>query len=104
MGAKPPTLINANPVRRLVFLRSGWNRIFRRDSRIQSYPRRQRLLGNDAAHVEQKVFDEIGTEELEVAIEFTKDLLRSTYQLKDLLGRLRALKVKKATEVEVLDT
>ena len=51
-----------------------------------------RLLGNDAAHVEAKTFDEIGAEELDVAIELTKEILKSVYQLDDLLSRLRALK------------
>lgn len=62
-----------------------------------------RLLGNDAAHVEAKDFAEIGTNELEVAIQFTKDLLRSTYQLADLLDRLRGLKAKakEAAEADI---
>lgn len=59
-----------------------------------------RLLGNDAAHIEARDFAEIGNEELEVAIEFTKDLLRSTYQMADLLSRLRKLKEKKTHSEE----
>jgi hypothetical protein len=51
-----------------------------------------RLLGNDAAHIEAKTFDSIGNEELDVAIEITKEILKAVYQLDDLLGRLRALK------------
>ena len=51
-----------------------------------------RMLGNDAAHIEAKTFDSIGPEELDVAIELTKEILKSVYQLNDLLGRLRALK------------
>ena len=31
-----------------------------------------RLLGNDAAHVESKDYDNIGRQEVELAIEFTK--------------------------------
>ncbi len=57
-----------------------------------------RLLGNDASHVERRVFAEIGKEELEVAIEFTKDPLRATYQFADLLDRLRGLKEKGQAE------
>lgn len=53
-----------------------------------------RLLGNDAAHVDAKDFDEIGEEELEVSIEFTKELLKAVYQYKDLTNRLEALKLK----------
>jgi hypothetical protein len=51
-----------------------------------------RLLGNDAAHIEAKTFDAVGPEELDVAIELTKEILKSVYQLDDLVGRLRALK------------
>jgi Domain of unknown function (DUF4145) len=51
-----------------------------------------RLLGNDAAHIEAKTFDAIGEDELDVAIELTKEILKSVYQLDDLLNRLRALK------------
>lgn len=51
-----------------------------------------RLLGNDAAHIEAKTFDSVGSEELDVAIELSKEILKAVYQLDDLLGRLRALK------------
>ncbi|MCD2344967.1 DUF4145 domain-containing protein [Ideonella azotifigens] len=51
-----------------------------------------RLLGNDAAHIEAQTYDAIGQDELEVAIELTKEILKAVYQLDDLLGRLRALK------------
>lgn len=51
-----------------------------------------RLLGNDAAHVEAKDYDKISDEELSVAIEFAKELLKSIYQYKSLLGRLIGLK------------
>lgn len=51
-----------------------------------------RLLGNDAAHFESKVYDKIGKEEVEIGIEFAKEVLKATYQYSDLLGRLRALK------------
>ena len=51
-----------------------------------------RLLGNDAAHVEAQTYEEIGEEELNVAIELTKEILKAVYQYSDLLGRLRALK------------
>jgi Domain of unknown function (DUF4145) len=51
-----------------------------------------RLLGNDAAHIESKEFDQIGKEEAEVGIEFTKEVLKATYQYSSLLSRLRGLK------------
>jgi hypothetical protein len=51
-----------------------------------------RLLGNDAAHVEAKTYDSVGSEEIEAGIELTKEILKAVYQLNDLLSRLRALK------------
>jgi hypothetical protein len=50
------------------------------------------LLGNDAAHVELKDFDQIGSEEVEVGILFTKELLKAVYQSSLLADRLSALK------------
>ncbi|MDP9630074.1 UNVERIFIED_ORG: glutaredoxin [Ensifer adhaerens] len=51
-----------------------------------------RILGNDAAHIKAKDYDEIGKEEVELAIELTKELLKAVYQYDSLLGRLQALK------------
>jgi hypothetical protein len=51
-----------------------------------------RLLGNDAAHIEAQTYAKISAEELVIAIEFTKELLKALYQYTGLLGRLRALK------------
>jgi hypothetical protein len=51
-----------------------------------------RLLGNDAAHLEKRVFAEIGAQELQVAIDFTKELLRATYQYASVVSRLRGLR------------
>lgn len=51
-----------------------------------------RLLGNDAAHIEAKTYDAIGKEELSIAIELTKEILKAVYQLDGLLVRLKALK------------
>lgn len=51
-----------------------------------------RLLGNDAAHVESRIFDAIGKEELDVAIEFSKEILKAVYQYKGLTARLKGLK------------
>lgn len=53
-----------------------------------------RLLGNDAAHVESKDYDDIGQEEVELAIEFTKEVLKALYQYAALKSRLVALKRK----------
>lgn len=53
-----------------------------------------RLLGNDATHVKAKVYEEIGKEELEVAIDVTLVILKSCYQTKGLVDRLDKLKTK----------
>ena len=51
-----------------------------------------RLLGNDAAHIEANTFEQIGKDEIEISIEFTKEILKATYQYEDLLSKLRSLK------------
>jgi Domain of unknown function (DUF4145) len=51
-----------------------------------------RLLGNDAAHVELKDFDSIGSTEAGLAIEIVKELLKGVYQYDDLVARLEAFK------------
>jgi hypothetical protein len=51
-----------------------------------------RLLGNDAAHIEAKIFDQVGKTEVEAAIAVTKEILKAVYQLDDLVAKLRALK------------
>lgn len=51
-----------------------------------------RLLGNDAAHVESKDYNDVGQAEVEVAIDFAKELLKAVYQYTSLLSRMQALK------------
>lgn len=51
-----------------------------------------RYLGNDAAHLEAKVYDEIGSEEVALGIDFTKEILESLYQHEGLLNRMKSLK------------
>ena len=51
-----------------------------------------RLLGNDAAHVEAKVYDDIGENEAAIAIELAKELLKAVYQYSALVAKLKALK------------
>jgi Domain of unknown function (DUF4145) len=51
-----------------------------------------RLLGNDAAHIESQEYAKVGKEEVEVGIEFAKEVLKAVYQYSALLSRLRALK------------
>lgn len=53
-----------------------------------------RMLGNDAAHTEAKVFDEIGENEVEAGIEFSKKIAEAVYQYGDLLKKLEDLKKK----------
>jgi hypothetical protein len=51
-----------------------------------------RLLGNDAAHIESNTFNEVGKEEVEISIEFTKEILKAVYQYENLLAKLKSLK------------
>jgi hypothetical protein len=51
-----------------------------------------RLLGNDAAHIDSREYDQVGKDEVEVGIEFTKEVLKATYQYSALLTKLRGLK------------
>lgn len=51
-----------------------------------------RVFGNDAAHLEAKAYDEIGKEEVELAIAIAKEIVKGAYQLSHLLDRMRALK------------
>jgi hypothetical protein len=56
-----------------------------------------RLLGNDAAHIESQEFNKVGKEEVEIGVEFAKEVLKAVYQYSALLGRLRGLKKPPAT-------
>ena len=51
-----------------------------------------RLLGNDAAHIKSRDYDNIGKDEVEVAIEFTQEVLKALYQYSELLKKLKSLK------------
>lgn len=51
-----------------------------------------RYLGNDAAHVVAREYDEIGREEVELGIDLTKLLLQSLYRTATLLDKLRSRK------------
>jgi hypothetical protein len=51
-----------------------------------------RLLGNDAAHLQSQAYAKVSQEELDVAIEFTKEVLKAIYQYTALLARMRGLK------------
>jgi hypothetical protein len=55
-----------------------------------------KLMGNDAAHVQAKNYDNIGKEEAEDAIELAKEVLKALYQLQGLVNRLQARKNAKA--------
>ncbi len=51
-----------------------------------------RILGNDAAHIKAKDYENVSKEETTIAIEFTKEILKSLYQYTALLGELKSLK------------
>ena len=54
-----------------------------------------RLLGNDAAHIEARDYDDVGKEEVEVAFKVTKEILKAVYQYDDMVAALENLKGKK---------
>lgn len=49
-------------------------------------------LGNDAAHVEARAYDNIGKDEAADSIELAKEILKAIYQLQGLVGRLQKRK------------
>lgn len=51
-----------------------------------------KALGNDAAHVEAKVYDDIDEDEARLGIGVAKEILKGVYQLQSLVDQLRALK------------
>lgn len=51
-----------------------------------------RLMGNDAAHIDSTVYNEIGENEVEVGIDVAKEVLKAVYQYSALIERLRELK------------
>ena len=51
-----------------------------------------RLLGNDAAHIESQTYDRVGKNEVELAVDLTKEVLKAVYQYAGILARLKALK------------
>jgi hypothetical protein len=51
-----------------------------------------KALGNDAAHVEAKAYDNVGADEAQDSIELAKEILKALYQLKGLIARLQARK------------
>lgn len=51
-----------------------------------------RLMGNDAAHIESRTFNQIGKEEVEISIDITKRILEALYQYDDLMARLSKFK------------
>ncbi len=55
-----------------------------------------RILGNDAAHVEARAYDQIGKVEIEIAIDLSKEILKAVYQYSVLLDHLTNLKRSRA--------
>jgi Domain of unknown function (DUF4145) len=51
-----------------------------------------RLLGNDAAHIEAKTYDDIGKAEVEASIAVARLVLSNLFQTDLVVERLRALK------------
>jgi hypothetical protein len=51
-----------------------------------------RILGNDAAHVEARDYEDIGKHEVEIALEITKVIIHATYQMNSIVNSLENLK------------
>lgn len=51
-----------------------------------------RILGNDAAHVEAKEYENVSEEETTIAIECAKEILKSLYQQGSIVKKLKSLK------------
>jgi hypothetical protein len=51
-----------------------------------------KALGNDAAHIEAKAYDNIGEEESEVSIKLAGEILKSLYQLKGIVAKLQSMR------------
>ncbi len=51
-----------------------------------------RLLGNDAAHIEAQEYGKVDQDEVEIAIEITKEVLKAVYQYASLLSKLQKRK------------
>jgi hypothetical protein len=51
-----------------------------------------RLLGNDAGHVEARVYEDVGDEEVSAGIEIAKELIRAVYQYDAIMGQLKRLR------------
>ena len=56
----------------------------------------RRWLGNDATHVKSKHYTNIGKPEVELAIDVTKEMLKSIFQFNNLLQGLKDLKQAKS--------
>jgi len=50
------------------------------------------VLGNDAAHVESRTFEQVSKYEVGLGIEIAKEILKAVYQEKTLVERLNSLK------------
>ena len=50
-----------------------------------------RLLGNDAAHIDAQTYAAVGREEVEIALDLAKELVKATYQYASLVSRLKGL-------------
>ena len=51
-----------------------------------------RLLGNDAAHIEAKAYNNVGQDEVSAAVILVKEVLKGVYQYDALLKQLTALR------------
>ncbi len=57
-----------------------------------------RILGNDAAHVEAKEYEDVSEKETRIAIRCAKEILNSLYQQGSIVEELKSLKKARAEE------
>lgn len=55
-----------------------------------------KVLGNDAAHIRAKLYDTIEEEDVSVAIDLTKEIIKALYQYDWLLSKLKRLSERKS--------
>jgi hypothetical protein len=59
-----------------------------------------RLFGNDATHVEARIYREIDADAVEIAILFTREVLKSVYQSSALVEKMKAFRIKERAAEE----
>jgi len=59
-----------------------------------------RMLGNDAAHIRARIYNQIGERETTVGLNFAKEILKAVYQYDQLLKDMEDLEIEGGSEQE----